>query len=123
MKQPSKRPQPRSTREPPTRKLSSPRPHGLPLNPIPPLFSRVSASGVLGDALPDPETLLVELVLKLSPQLPVLPRLGEALPEQPDRRVVQRLLGEAEEPLEAKAVVHLPLQLRVAEAVPALEHQ
>ena len=28
----------RSTREPPTRKPSSPRPHSLPLNPIPPLF-------------------------------------------------------------------------------------
>lgn len=38
MKWPSTRPQPHSTHEPPTRKPSSPMPHDLSLNPVPPLF-------------------------------------------------------------------------------------
>jgi len=49
--------------------------------------------------------------------------LCEALPELPRWTVVGSILREAEEPLEAGAVIHLAFQLAVAEAVPALEYQ
>jgi len=79
--------------------------------------------GVLDDALLHPEALRVQLALQLLPHQPVPAGFGEALPELPHRRVVGQGLREAEEALEADAVGHLALQLRVAEPVPLLEHQ
>jgi len=110
-----------------------------PLRPVASLLRRVRActprglqehpgsggdeGGVLDHALPHLQPPLVQLTLQLLPDQPVPARLGEALPELPHRRVVRRLLREPEEPLEAKAVVHLPLQLQVAQPVPLLEHE
>jgi len=78
---------------------------------------------VLDDALLDLEAFLVELALQLLPDSPVHAGFCEALPEEPDSGGVEDRIGEPEEPLEAEAIRHLPFQLGVAEAVPALEHQ
>ena len=61
--------------------------------------------------------------LQLLPHQPVPAGFGEAFSELPDRRVVRKGLGEAEESLEAEAIHNLALQFGVAEAVPLLEHQ
>jgi len=109
---------PRSIPAPPGSRLLSPGPLGRGVAGV-----GGDEGGVLDDALLDIEAPLVQLLLQLSPDSPVPAGFGEALPELPHRRVVRRLLREPEKPLEAEAVVHLPLQLRVAEVVPLLEHE
>jgi len=79
--------------------------------------------GVLDHALPDLQTLLVQLALQLGPDQLVLTCVSEALPEEPDSGGVRYHIGEPEEPMEADAVAGLAFQLGVAETVPALEHQ
>lgn len=69
-------------------------------------------AGVLADALPDPEDLLVQLALQINPDTLILPRLGEALSELPDSCGVGDGLGVPEEPAEAEPVSHPSLLTR-----------
>jgi len=79
--------------------------------------------GVLDHALPHLQPLFVQLALQLLLHQPVGPSLSQTFPELPHCRVVGCVPREPQEVLEVDAVQHLPLQLRVAEDVPLLEHQ